>query len=110
MSLVENTRNTISGLKVILAEDFSSRREIEETIKKEIEELELLGSDEDALESISLFKSFFVDCDKHAKKLNKLELKESIYEDALRGTQAQQQREYILRKLEEIDNEKQNFI
>jgi hypothetical protein len=110
MSLVENTRNTISGLKVILAEDFSSRREIEEKVKLKLGKLELLDDDEEAVEASTLLKNFLIECQKHSKKLNKLELKESIYEDALRGTQAQHQREYILRKLEEIDKEKQTFI
>jgi len=101
---------TISGLKVILSEDFSSRREIEEKVKLKLSKLELLDDDEEAIEASRLLKSFLSECEKHSKKLNKLELKESIYEDALRGTQAQHQREFILRKLEEIDKEKQTFI
>jgi hypothetical protein len=110
MSLVENTRNTISGLKVILSEDFSSRREIEEKVKLKLSKLELLDDDEEAVQASRLLKDFLIECDRHSKKLNKLELKESIYEDALRATQAQHQREFILRKLEEIDKEKQTFI
>jgi len=108
--MIENTKNTIAGLKIILAEDFSSRREIEEKIKIKLSKLELLDDDDEAIEASRLLKNLLIECQNHSKKLNKLELKESIYEDALRGTQAQHQREYILRKLEEIDKEKQTFI
>lgn len=110
MSLVEKTRNTISGLKVLLADDFSSRREIEEKVKLKIEQLELLDDDEAAIESVQMLRSFLIECNNHAKKINKLELKESIYEDALRGAKAEHQREFIIRKLSEIDNEKQTFL
>ena len=75
MSLVENTRNTISGLKVLLAEDFSSRREIEEKVKLKLGKLELLDDDEEAVEASTLLKNFLIECQKHSKKLNKLELK-----------------------------------
>jgi len=108
--IVENTRNTISGLKVILADDFKSRREIEEKVKAQISELELLDDDNDAIESVRLLKNFLVDCEKHSRKLNKLELKESIYEDALSKSNAEHQRSFILSKLEEIKKEKFIFL
>lgn len=109
MSLVENTRNSISGLKELLADDFSSRSEIEQKVKQKIGSLELLDDDDEAVEAIKLLNNFLVECERFAKKLSKLQLKESIYEDALKATQAEQHRDFILKKLEEIDKEKRQF-
>jgi len=110
MNLVEKTTNTISGFKFILSEDFSFKNEIEEKVKVKLSKLKIFDDDEEAIEASRLLKNFLIECQNHSKKLNKLELKESIYIDAFSGTQAQHQREYILRKLEEIDKEKQTFI
>ena len=109
MSITENTRNTITGFEILLAEDFTYRREFEQKLQAEATDLSLIDEDEDAKEAIQLIKAFFLKCNMHFKKLNKLELKESLYEDALRNTQALQQREFILTKLEEISNDKKTF-
>jgi alcohol dehydrogenase YqhD (iron-dependent ADH family) len=109
VTITENTRNTITGFEILLAEDFSLRKEFEQKLQAEVNDLSLIDDDEDAKEAIRLIKEFFTKCNEHAKKLNKLQLKESVYEDALRNTQAQPQREFILTKLEEISNEKKIF-
>ena len=60
-----------------------------------------------------LFKNFLKDCYKHSQKLNKLEQKELLYENALRGvntTNAMHSREFILKKLQEIDTDKTKFL
>jgi hypothetical protein len=107
--ILQNTKSTIEGLIVLLEEDFSSRSEIEEKVKLKIEHLELLDDDDEAIKSVAILKKFLSDCEKHSKKLNKLQLKESIYEDALRKTNADHNRTIILEKLSEIGKEKQKF-
>jgi len=106
--MINETRNTIEGFKVLLADDFSSRREIEESVKEEIADLELLN-DEESVQAVNLYKQFLLDCEKHAKKLSKLQLKETIYEDALKGATSDFQRDFVLKKLEEIDKDKKIF-
>ena len=108
MSLVEKTKSSIYGLQVLIAEDYSSKQEIEQKIKAKIINLQLLDDDNEARESIKLLKSFLLDCVQQGKKINKLELKESIYEDALRNSNSPQSRK--LQKLEDIDTDKNKFL
>jgi hypothetical protein len=110
MSLLENTKKSIYGLQVLIAEDFSSKDEIRQKVIDKIQRLQLLDDDAEAIESVSLLKRFLQDCKKQNDKLNKLENKELIYEDALRNTEAKHQREFILKKLQEIDTDKTKFL
>ena len=110
MSLVEKTKASIYGLQVLIAEDYSSKQEIEQKIKAKIINLQLLDDDNEARESIKLLKSFLLDCVQQGKKINKLEIKEAIYEDALRNSNSPQSRKLILQKLEDIDTDKNKFL
>jgi hypothetical protein len=110
MSLVEKTKISIYGLQVLIAEDYSSKQEIEEKVKAKISNLQLLDDDDEAKESIKLLQSFLKDCVEQGKKINKLELKESIYEDALRKSNSPHSREFILQKLQNIDTDKTKFL
>jgi hypothetical protein len=110
MSLVEKTKSSIYGLQVLIAEDYSSKQEIEQKIKAKIINLQLLDDDNEARESINLLQAFLKDCVQQGKKINKLELKESIYEDALRNTNSTHTREFILKKLQDIDTDKTKFL
>lgn len=110
MSLVEKTKASIYGLQVLIADDFATKADIEAKVMAKISNLELLDDDSEAKESIKLLQEFLKDCNRQSKKINKLELKESIYEDALRNTTSPHSREYILKKLEEIDTDKTKFL
>ena len=113
MSLIEKTLQSIEGLQLLVVDDFSAKIEIEKKVKEKIEKLELLDDDDEAIEAIRLLKNFLKDCYKHSQKLNKLEQKELLYENALRGVSrntAMHSREFILKKLQEIDTEKTKFI
>lgn len=113
MSLIEKTKQSIEGLQLLVVDDFSAKSEIEKKVKEKIEKLELLDDDNEAIEAIRLFKNFLKDCYKHSQKLNKLEQKELLYENALRGvntTNAMHSREFILKKLQEIDTDKTKFL
>lgn len=109
MSILDNTRSTINGFKVLLADDFSSRREVENDIKSEMEELSLLDDDAEAIESVNLYKAFLSDIERHAKKINKLELKEKLYEDTL-TTAREDKRDFILGVLKDINKDKHTFL
>lgn len=107
--LVESTKENINAFKIVLADDFSARAAIEAKVKQRIEDLKLIFDDEpDAVEAAKLYRLFLLECEKHANKLAKLEQKEQIYESTLRGA-SPNQRPFILKKLEEIDKEKQTF-
>lgn len=110
MSLIEKTKQSIEGLQLLVVDDISTKSEIEKKVKEKIEKLELLDDDDDAVEAVRLLKNFLKDCDKQSQKLNKLEQKEMLYENALRGTTSVQQREFILKKLQEIDTDKTKFL
>ena len=110
MSLVEKTKVSIYGLQVLIAEDYSSRQEIEDKVKAKISNLQLLDDDIEARESIKLLQSFLKDCIEQGKKINKLEQKELIYEDALRGSNNTHTRDFILKKLQNIDTDKTKFL
>lgn len=101
---------SIYGLQVLIAEDYSSKQEIEEKVKAKISNLQLLDDDSEARESIKLLQSFLKDCTAQGKKINKLELKESIYEDALRSSTNEHSRKFILQKLQDIDTDKTKFL
>lgn len=108
MSILDNTRSTIDGFKVLLEDDFSSRREVEDSVKNQIDELSLLDDDAEAVESVRLYKNFLSDIERHSKKLNKLELKEKIYEDTLE-TAKEDKRDFILGVLKDIKKDKHTF-
>jgi spore coat polysaccharide biosynthesis predicted glycosyltransferase SpsG len=112
MSLIEKTKQSIEGLQLLVVDDLSVKSEIEKKVKEKIEKLELLDDDDEAIEAIRLFKIFLKDCYKHSLKLNKLEEKELLYENVLRGTRgtSMHQREFILKKLQEIDTDKNKFL
>jgi hypoxanthine phosphoribosyltransferase len=110
MSLVEKTKASIYGLQVLIAEDYSSKQEIEDKVKAKISNLQLLDDEDDARESIKLLQAFLKDCIEQGKKMKKLELKEKIYEDALFSANSSQTRKYILQKLEDIDTDKNKFL
>jgi hypothetical protein len=108
--MLEKTKKSILGYQFLIAEDYSSKEEIINKVKIRISSLELLDGDEEAEESIKVLKNFLKNCDLHQKKLDKLDGKENFYIDALRNTQKKQNREYILDKLNDIDNEKTKFL
>lgn len=110
MSLVEKTKASIYGLQVLIAEDYSSKQEIEEKVKVKISNLKLLDDDSEARESIKLLQTFLKDCMEQGKKIKKLELKESLYEDALRKSTTPHSRQFILQKLQDIDTDKTKFL
>jgi lipoate-protein ligase A len=110
MNLIDKTKASIYGLQVLIAEDYSSKQEIEEKVKAKITNLELLDEDYEAIESIKLLQAFLKDCYKQTKKLDKLEQKELIYEDALRNSNSTHSREFILKKLQDIDTDKNKFL
>jgi hypothetical protein len=110
MSLVDKTKASIYGLQVLIAEDYSSKQEIMDKVKAKISNLQLLDDDIEAIESINLLQAFLKDCIEQGKKINKLDLKESIYEDALRSSNNPHTREFILKKLQNIDTDKTKFL
>lgn len=109
-TILENTRNVISGMKTLLEDDLSARNEIENKVKDKIEKLSLLDDDEDAIASVKELNKFLIDCEKYSRKVDKLQLKESIYETALVKTNNEHNRQIILAKLAEIDKDKKTFI
>jgi hypothetical protein len=110
MSLVEKTKLSIYGLQVLIAEDYSSKQEIMDKVKAKISNLQLLDDDNEAIESINLLQTFLKKCIEQGKKINKLEQKELIYEEALRNTNSTHSREFILKKLQNIDTDKTKFL
>jgi hypothetical protein len=110
MSLVEKTKASIYGLQVLIAEDYSSKQEIMDKVKAKINNLQLLDDEDDVIESINLLQAFLKDCIEQGKKINKLEQKELIYEEALRNTNSTHSREFILKKLQNIDTDKTKFL
>lgn len=110
MKITENTKVVLDGLKTLLEEDFSARQEIENKVRQKIEFLELLEDDEDAIAANKLLKKFLEECEKHSKKIDKLQKKESIWESALVKTNNEQNRRIILEKLAEIDKDKKTFV
>lgn len=109
MSILDNTRSTIDGFKLLLADDFSSRREVEADVKTDIENFSLLDDDNEAIESIKLYKIFLSEIESHSKKLNKLELKEKLYEDTLTNAR-EDKRDFILGVLKDINKQKHTFL
>ena len=110
MNIFKNTESVIIGLKTLLEDDFSARQEIENKVRQKIEVLELLDDDEDAIAANKLLKKFLEECEKHSKKIDKLQKKESIWESALVKTNNEQNRRIILDKLAEIDKDKKTFV
>lgn len=110
MKIAENTQAVIEGLKSLLEDDITAKQEIENKVRQKIETLELLDDDDDAIEAKKLLVKFLHDCDKYSKKVDKLQLKESIYETALVNTKNEQNRSLILQKLAEIDKDKKTFV
>lgn len=109
MKISENTQAVIDGLKTLLEDDISAKQEIEAKVKQKIETLELLDDDEDAIAAKNLLVKFLHECERYSKKVDKLQLKESIYETALVNTKNEQNRRIILQKLAEIDKDKKTF-
>jgi hypothetical protein len=110
MSLLDKTKASIYGLQVLIAEDYSSKQEIMDKVKAKISNLQLLDDDNEAIESINLLQTFLKECIEQGKKINKLEHKELIYEEALRNTNSTHTREFILKKLQNIDTDKTKFL
>jgi hypothetical protein len=108
--MLEKTKKSILGYQFLIAEDFSSKEEIIDKIKLRIAKLELLDDDEDALESIRILKNFLKNCQIHQKKLDKIDSKENFYMDVLKNLKKSEQKQYILDKLDELDNEKTKFL
>jgi dTDP-4-amino-4,6-dideoxygalactose transaminase len=108
--MIENTKKSILGYQLLIAEDFSTKDEVISKVKYRISRLQLLEDDEEAIESIKILNKFLKDCELYNKKMEKLEDKENIFLNVLRTTDKKEQREYILNKLKEIDNEKINFV
>jgi hypothetical protein len=110
VNIFKNTESVIIGLKTLLEDDFSARQEIENKVRQKIEVLELLDDDEDAIAANKLLKRFLQECENHSKKIDKLQIKESIWESALVKTNNEQNRRIILDKLAEIDKDKKTFV
>jgi hypothetical protein len=108
--MLEKTKKSILGYQFLIAEDFSSKEEIMDKIKLRIAKLELLDDDEDAIESIRILKNFLKNCQIHQKKLDKIDSKENFYMDVLKNLKKSEQKQYILDKLDELDNEKTKFL
>jgi hypothetical protein len=108
--MLEKTKKSILGYQFLIAEDFSSKEEIIDKIKLRIAKLELLDDDEDAIESIRILKNFLKNCQIHQKKLDKIDSKENFYMDVLKNLKKNEQKQYILDKLDELDNEKTKFL
>jgi len=108
--MLEKTKKSILGYQFLIAEDFSSKEEIMDKIKLRRAKLELLDDDEDAIESIRILKNFLKNCQIHQKKLDKIDSKENFYMDVLKNLKKSEQKQYILDKLDELDNEKTKFL
>ena len=108
--MLENTRKSILGYQFLIAEDFSSKEEVISKVKYRISNLELLDDDYEAVESVKLLKKFLKDCGLHQKKIDRLENKEDFYYSALMNMQNKEQKNYIIHKLNELDNEKIKFL
>lgn len=108
-SILQNTEAIVLGLKTLLEDDISSKQEIETKVRQKIETLELLDDDDDAIAAKKVLQKFLQDCDKYSRKVDKLQIKESIYENALINTKNEQNRRIILDKLAEIDKDKKTF-
>ena len=108
--MLEKTKKSILGYQLLIAEDYSSKEEIINKVKIKISSLELLDGDEEADESIKVLKNFLKNCEIYQKKIDRLDTKENFYTDVLRKTQKKESRQYILDKLNDIDNEKTKFL
>lgn len=109
--MIESIKSSIEGFKLLITDDFSCYSDVTTRAENKIKSLEILAeeNDEEAIEGIKLLKTFLHECGKYAEKMNKLQQKETLYEETLRKIQSPAQKEFVLKKLEQIEAEKKKF-
>jgi len=108
MDVLETIKDSIDAMKMALADDFSHRATFEQSARERMRKFQEVD-DEDFRQASKLLKQFLLDCEKHAQKLDKLSVKENLYEDALKKAKQSHEVEFCLRKLAEIEKEKRTF-
>jgi len=102
---------SIDGLKMIIEDEPELKPSIEEKIKKKIEGLDYLAEigDEYAGEAAKMMREFLKESFKFGGKIKKMKEDEEFYENGLRNAKRKSDRDYFLKKLNELDNQKARF-
>jgi hypothetical protein len=104
-------KNSLEGLKILIEDEPELKSSIEEKVKKRIDALDILAEDgdESAIKASKIMKDFLKESFKFGGKIKKREADEEFYENALRNAKRQSDREYFIKKLNELDNQKTRF-
>jgi hypothetical protein len=104
-------KKSIEGLKILIEDEPELKPTIEEKVKKRIDGLDILAEDgdESAVKAAKIMRDFLKESFKFGGKIKKREEDEQFYENALRNAKRQSDREYFIKKLNELDNKKVTF-
>jgi len=108
---LKGIRASVEGLKILIEDEPELKSTLEEKLKKRIEGLDYLAEigDDYAGEASKILKSYLKESFKFGGKIKKRQEDEEFYEKALRNSRTKSDREYFLRKLNELDNQKPTF-
>jgi hypothetical protein len=104
-------KKSIEGLKILIEDEPELKPTIEEKVKKRIDGLDILAEDgdESAVKAAKIMRDFLKESFKFGGKIKKREGDEEFYENALRNAKRQSDREYFIKKLNELDKKKVTF-
>lgn len=103
--IIRKVRNSIKGMKMLIEDDPSLKEELEAKAKKRLEVFENDRNEEAA----KLMREFLRESFKLGGKVQKMGEKEKMYRKALDKTISKSERIYLIKKLNEIDNNKAKF-
>jgi len=108
---LKGIRASVEGFKILIEDEPELKTSLEEKLKKRIEGLDYLAEigDEYAGEASKILKAYLKESFKFGGKIKKRQEDEEFYEKALRNSRTKSDREYFLRKLNELDNNKPTF-
>ena len=108
---LKGIRASVEGFKILIEDEPELKTTLEEKLKKRIEGLDYLAEigDEYAGEASKILKAYLKESFKFGGKIKKRQEDEEFYEKALRNSRTKSDREYFLRKLNELDNNKPTF-
>jgi hypothetical protein len=108
---LKGIRASIEGLKMLIEDEPELKPTIEEKVKKRITGLDVLAEDGDegAAEASKMMRAYLKESFKFGGKVKKMQEDEEFYEKALRNAKRKSDRDYFLKKLNELDNQKARF-
>ena len=101
--LIEKLKRQIRAYKMLVEDDYEIKYELEQKVKNKIKEFEH-HHDEVSKDSARLLREFLRSSFAHGGRIDQLNEKKKMYESALSNTSSPAQKEYYIKKINELDS------